>query len=136
MSIIKQMCINKFNLGEDILNEIKSFCFYDIRTWETINFIRHSKKRINSLIKNSTISRNNPHDFFDPQNPNEDEHWVFWIFEPNENSVTFQSINCKFCGDYKFTTINEFPNCIRCNCPNDDEGVPPLINMDTGLWVF
>jgi hypothetical protein len=136
MSIIKQLCINKFNFPGDILNEIKSFCFYDIRSWETINFIRHSKNRINNLINNSAITRNNPYDFFDTDNPNEDEHWVFWIFEPTENSIQFQSMNCKCCGNYKFTNFNEFPNTIRCFCLNDDENVPPLVNMDTGLWIF
>jgi len=139
MSILKQLLINRhlnnIGVGYDIANEIKSFCFYDIVTWETINFIRQSKNRINNLIKYSCISRNTPHDFFEIGLEDDDEQWVFWIFEPNENGITFQSINCKLCGDYKFTSNNEFPNKIRCHCFNDDD-VPPLIDMETGLWVF
>lgn len=139
MSILKQLLINKhlnkLGIGYDISNEIKSFCFYDIKTWETINFIRYSKNRINNLIKNYCISRNSPHDFFEIGLQDYDEHWVFWIFDEEEKCTQFQSINCKVCGDYKFITSNEFPNSIRCNCLNDDD-LPPLIDMETGLWVF
>ena len=138
MSILKQLLLNKhlnkIGVGYDISNEIKSFCFYDIVTWETINLIRQSKNTINNLIKYSCISRYNPHDFYD-EDENHDEHWVFWIFDQAEGAIQFQSMNCKKCGNYKFTTNNEFPNSIRCQCFNDTD-VPPLVDMETGLWVF
>jgi hypothetical protein len=137
MSITKQLLINKhlnkIGVGYDISNEIKSYCFYDIVTWRTMNHIRQSKNTIHNLINHSCISRNNPHDFYE-DNEEKDEHWVFWIYEGD--NIQFQSMNCHKCGNYRFTNTNVFPNSIRCFCLNDDDDVPPLIDMETGLWVF
>ena len=44
-SITKQMYINKLKLSYDLLNEIKSYCFYDRKTWELMNFIKYKKTR-------------------------------------------------------------------------------------------
>ena len=44
-SIVKQSIINQLNLPYDVRDTIKSFCFYDIKTWETIQFIRYKKKK-------------------------------------------------------------------------------------------
>ena len=38
-SITKQIYINKLTISNDLSNEIKSFCFYDTKTWELMNFI-------------------------------------------------------------------------------------------------
>jgi hypothetical protein len=134
MSIVKQLHVNKLGFCFDVTDIIKSYCFYDIITWETISLIRSFKNRLNELINNSCISRKNPHDFFDIEADN-DEHWVFWIFDHTENATHFQSINCKICGNYKFTTNNDFPDNIRCNCFDENDNVPPLIDMETGIWV-
>jgi len=140
MTILRQLLINKhldnIGVGYDINNKIKSYCFYDIITWETINFIRQSKFRINNLIKHSCISRNMPYDFYELGLEDNGEQWIFWIYEPNENGVIFQSVNCKLCGEYKFTTHNEFPNKIRCFCLNDEENIPPLVDIETGIWLI
>ena len=45
-SITKQLFINQLNLSYDLLNEIKSYCFYDTKTWELMNFIKYKKQRI------------------------------------------------------------------------------------------
>jgi hypothetical protein len=126
--ILKQMLINKMDLCNDISNEIKSYCFYDVKSWQTINFARQSKNKINNLIKYSCISRNNPHGLFENNLADIDEQWIFWIFDNEENVVQFHSINCEKCGNYKFTVNDVFPDSIRCICYD--------YNLDGDFWNF
>lgn len=100
-SITKQMLMNKIILPQELLNEMKSYCFYDVKSWETINFIKSKKNRIHDLFKNSTISRANPDDYYSDDEDN-DEHWIFWTFDEEDGlNKQFQGINCKHCGNYK-----------------------------------
>jgi hypothetical protein len=121
-SITKQMYINKLNLSDDLLNEIKSYCFYDTKTWELMNFIKHKKQRICHLFKTATISRANPYDiYFDDEDT--DQQWVFWTFDEDDGpNRKFQAYNCKCCGNYKVIT-NEmyYTDKVICFCNDDDD---------------
>jgi hypothetical protein len=128
-SIVKQMCINSMNLPYDVLNEIKSYCFYDTKSWELMNFIKYKKQRICYLFKNATISRANPYDLF-LHDENTDEQWVFWTFDDDDGpNKQIKSLTCKFCGNYKIiANENYYTNKIICHC-NDYDDLPDLIEI-------
>jgi hypothetical protein len=118
-SIIKQICINHLNLSNDLLNEIKDYCFYDIKSWEIIQFIRYKKQMIDYIFTNHTISRANPYDFYDNNN---EEHWCFWVNTLNDtHKCQFQGTNCIFCGNYKYLYNGIYIDRIRCLCNDDDD---------------
>ena len=120
-SIVKQLLINNLKIDSvDILEKVKSYCFYDKKTWETMCFIRDKKEKINYLLNNFTISRANPLDYFDDDADN-DEHWMYWILDNNDGpNIQFQGINCKICGNYITISRNNVPNNIKCICPIND----------------
>ena len=121
-SIAKQMYINKLNLSDDLLNEIKSYCFYDTKTWELMNFIKHKKQRICHLFNTATISRANPYDLY-VYDENTDQQWVFWTFDEDDGpNRQFQAFSCKCCGNYKVIS-NEmyFTEKVICFCIGDDD---------------
>lgn len=125
-SIAKQLLINQINLSDDLLNEIKSYCFYDVKSWETIKFIKSKKSRIHTIINNSTISRANPCDFY-LNDEDTNEHWVFWTFDEKDgHNKQFQSLNCKYCGNYKISVnLENYAERIICqdieHIDNDDD---------------
>ena len=110
-SIVKQMLINKLDVSsDDLLDSIKSFCFYDAKTWETISFIKTKKERINYLLKNETFSRANP--VYD----DDEEVWAFWVEDETDGpNPQFQAINCRVCGNYISINPN-IPINIKCHC--------------------
>jgi hypothetical protein len=117
-SIAKQICINNLNLSHDLLNEIKSYCFYDIKAWELINFIKNKKRRIHDIFENATISRANPYDLH-VYDENNDQQWVFWTFDEDDGpNKQFQAFNCKCCGNYKVfeNDIIFYTDKIICYC--------------------
>ena len=121
-SVIKQCIINRLDLPSDVHDIIKSYCFYDIRTWETIQFIRYKKGVINDIFKNNVVSRANPSDFYDVID--DERHWVFWIdTEEDGDRCQFQGINCLVCGNYNGTYAPYYiSRKIICNCADDDDG--------------
>lgn len=131
-SLSKQLHINKFNLSDDLLNEIKGYCFYDTKSWETMNFIKYKKNRINDLFKYHTISRANPEGlYFGDENT--DEQWAFWTFnEVDGPNRQFQAFSCKCCGNYKIIA-NEIYHTdkIICHCIGNDDDTEDLIDIQT-----
>lgn len=137
-SLTKQMYINRFtvsnDLSNDLSNEIKSFCFYDTKTWELMNFIKYKKNKIHNLFKTATISRANPYDLYFGDG-NTDEQWVFWAFDEDDGAnKQFQACNCKYCGNYKVVANETYrTDKIICHCigndDDDDDDVPPLIEI-------
>jgi hypothetical protein len=113
-SIDRQLLINRLDIPSDLFDSIKSYCFYDIKTWETMQFIRYKKELINDIFKYETISRANPHGWFD----DDDEHWSFYVDTLEDNvKCQFQGSNCVMCGNY----ISEYapnyaPKKIHCDC--------------------
>ena len=117
-SVTKQLYINRLPTPQDIHLIIKDFCFYDTKTWKTMQFIKSKKNRIHHLLNTACISRANPYDFF-PLGADIDEHWAFYVFDESDGeNPQFQSMNCSLCGDYK--TITNVPENIKCRCINDD----------------
>jgi hypothetical protein len=140
-SIVKQLQINRFYLPCDVLNEIKSFCFYDIKSWEIMNFIKDKKNIIHNLFNNFTISRANPYDLYLEGQENTNEQWVFWVYNEDLGSnPNMHGYNCKCCGNYKLTTTHNCPDKIMCYCADNDEGdfddLPPLITVNTNEENF
>ena len=132
-ALIKQMYINKLDLSSDLLNEIKSYCFYDVKSWETIQFIKNKKRRIHHLFANATISRANPQDVFLHDDANTSQQWVFWTFDEDDGpNKQFQAYNCKYCGNYKFISNINIIDKITCHCNNDyDDDLPDLISINS-----
>ena len=114
-SIIKQLLINSLNVSScDLLDEIKSYCFYDAKSWETISFIKSKKERIHYLFSNEKeFSRANP-------KYQDCEEWCFWIENEEDGpNPQFQNINCRVCGNY--ISINpDIPIHIKCHCHIND----------------
>ena len=116
-SIMKQCIINQINLPYDTKDIIKSFCFYDIKTWETIQFIRVKKEEINRIFKYRVYSRaTTPSEFY--ENDDHDEHWAFWVdTDEDRDYIQFQGINCKMCGNYVPIFAPDYiSQKILCNC--------------------
>lgn len=109
-STIKQCMINQMGLPYEIRDMIKSYCFYDIKTWETIQFIHYKKRIINDIFKHHvTFIRDD----------DDDGHWAFWT-DTDEDRYThqFQGTNCIVCGNYDATYApNYISRNIICNCP-------------------
>jgi hypothetical protein len=131
-SFVKQLLINKLNLSIDLLDTIKSYCFYDVKSWETIQFIKNKKRRIHYLFTNVTISRANPHDVYF-HDENTDQHWAFWTYDEEDGeNAQFQSYNCKYCGNYKMISNDEvYIDKIVCHCNNDYDDLPDLISINS-----
>jgi hypothetical protein len=102
-SLTKQMYINRFTISNDfsndLSNEIKSFCFYDTKTWELMNFIKYKKNQIHSLFKTSTISRANHSVYFGEEKSR--EWWIFYVHDDDGYTKQIGGKNCNCCGNYK-----------------------------------
>ena len=111
-SIIKQCIINQLDIPRELREVVKSYCFYDIKSWETIQFIRYKKEYINHLFKNNIIRENEP-DLYGRVG-----HWDVYVdTDEDRYRCQFQGTNCIICGNY----IQEYaPHYIStkiiCNC--------------------
>ena len=115
-SVTKQLYINRLQSPEDLQSLIKDFCFYDTKSWETMQFIKSKKNRIHHLLNTACFSRANPEDLF-PFGADTDEHWCFYVYDEDDGeNPQFQAVNCSLCGDYK--TITNVPENIQCRCIN------------------
>ena len=110
-----QMCINRLPLNRDVQDVIKSFVFYDMKTWETIKKVKIQKKEIVYMFENAAVSRKNDGlQDFEQESDLDSEHWVFWL-GGNENQ--FQACNCSKCGNYNAEYAYDYmPQNILCNC--------------------
>ena len=110
-SVIKQCAINRLDLPSELYDIIKSYCFYDIISWETIQFIRYKKEVINDIFKNDVVSRANYYD-------NDERHWILFV-DTDEDRVKcqFQGVNCLVCGNYDGPNAPVYiSEKIICNC--------------------
>jgi hypothetical protein len=128
-NVTKQLCINRLKSPQDLQSLIKAFCFYDTKSWETMQFIKSKKNRINHLLKNASISRANPDDFF-LDGPDTDEHWAFYVYDEEDGeNPQFQAVNCSICGNYVATSIH-IPENIQCRCINHNITINDLDDID------
>jgi len=123
-SIVKQLLINNLHISSDnLLDKIKSYCFYDAKTWETISFIKSKKERIHHIFNNETYSRANPiHNHgIEIDDDYDDEHWYFRVNNNDDGrNRQFQAVNCRVCGNYVHPIV---PNNIKCFCHNDNDWI-------------
>lgn len=111
---IKQFFINHLPLCYDVLEIIKSYCFYDVKTFTQIKMVKELKLHVVQLIDFAEHSRKNGMDQLDYEDPDEVEHWSFCI---DYDNLALQAVNCRFCGNYwpEYTPL-WVPRNILCNC--------------------
>ena len=100
--------LSKIDLSTDVLNVIKSYCYYNYRDSLIINCAKWYKQMTNSLILEA-MSRNTHHF---------ENHWGFgfYIDHPTER-LQLQAENCDRCGNY--VSISEavyIPPSLVCGC--------------------
>ena len=118
-SVVKQCIINRLDIPSDLHDIIKSYCFYDIKSWETIQFIRDKKEVINNIFKNNVVSRVNQSDMY--VYDDDERHWVFWVdTEEDRDRCQFQGLNCLGCGNYDEVYAPDYiSRKIICNCEDE-----------------
>jgi len=122
MSYKKIKVIDQLKLTYDLLNIIKSYCFYDIsdKIKETKRRIKYKKSRIVFKFKYFIISRSNPGVPSDTDMilHDESEYWTILNHDNRNILFTLEATNCKCCGNYKKTSkyFEELPKIIKCIC--------------------
>ena len=119
----KQLVINHIRIPEELIDIIKSFCFYDnksILMAKIEKFIKFKKTRIVMMFSYFTISR------FRPGIPedgaillnDESEYWTILNHTHKTIEFTLEATNCKCCGNYKNTSRHfaGLPKIIKCSC--------------------
>ena len=122
MQVSKQLLINniskKIELPDDVLNIIKDFCFYDMPTGLMRRFITERRQEICRIFNSvHCISRKNPARHF--ENPDTDEHWIFYITNQYRPILDLQAINCSLCGNYSHYSRGCTEQNI-CRCIDND----------------
>ena len=117
----KQIVINRIRIPKEMINIIKSFCFYDnksILMAKTEKFIKFKKTRIVMMFRDFTISRFRPGFPEDVILDDESEYWTIINFTHRRDEFQLEATNCKCCGNYKNTSRNfaSLPKTIKCNC--------------------
>ena len=127
--INKLMSINKINLPDELIYELKDYIFYNMTKMNFIKNISEKKDKINNLIQNA-CSRKMGYDqnmetgFKDSAEKCEKiENWTLgfpiWNYWTNETTV-LRGSNCKKCGEYEYICIEKYksiPSNIKlCDC--------------------
>jgi len=113
--------INCMRIPKEMINIIKSYCFYDkksILMAKIEKFIKFKKKRIVMMLRDFTISRFMPGFPEDIILYGEGEFWTIINFTNRRIEFTLEATNCKCCGNYKNTSRNftSLPKIIKCLC--------------------
>ena len=113
--------INCMRIPKEMINIIKSYCFYDkksILMAKIEKFIKFKKKRIVMMLRDFTISRFMPGFPEDIILDGEGEFWTIINFTNRRIEFTLEATNCKCCGNYKNTSRNftSLPKIIKCLC--------------------
>ena len=117
MKYYKQLTINRLNLPSELQYIIKSYCFYDKKTYETMKCIKNKISEIDYNFKNISFSRANPIDLISTIDSDEDEHWIFSYDITSNSNKQFQAINCKYCGNYVMCNgYSRLSQKLKCNC--------------------
>ncbi len=110
---IKIFLVNNLSLCRDVVEIIKSYTFYDVKTFAQITFAKHIKYNIVEMIDFAQYSRKNGF-AYEEGDPDEVEHWAFCVDEYEQG---LQGVNCRFCGNYwPQYTSTWTPYAILCNC--------------------
>jgi hypothetical protein len=105
----KQFLINQLLLPDDITYIIKSFCFYDINTYNIICLTRSKKKEINYMINKIMI--------FYRSNIHTRCQWgiVIHVLDDNIRQLYVRNSTCNNCGEYISNNTLMHPKII-CHC--------------------
>jgi len=131
-SVVGQLLINHISLPEDICEEIKSYCFYELVTGKT----RILKKEILGKIKKSRNQETSP--MCSRASFNYGEQLFFFYLE---GWPYHQIMFCTTCGNYiDFSNfdnqVNASPN-VKCTCPGimaiDEELDPHLLWLNENI---
>ena len=115
---IKKFLANQLPLCYDVIEIIKSYCFYDVKTFTLLKFVKELKCHIVTLFDFAAHSRKNGFGEHDEEDSDEIEHWAFCI---DEDEIAFQGVNCKFCGNYWAEYSPDWaPRNILCHCEFDN----------------
>ena len=127
--IDKLMLINKINLPDELIYELKDYIFYNMTKMKFIKAICLKKAILNILIE-CACSRKSFYDasIFDgypmvAESFNKVSEWTFgfpsWNYWSKETTV-LRGSNCKKCGEYEYICIEKYkdvPSKIKlCNC--------------------
>lgn len=131
--INKLMLINKINLPDELIYELKDYIFYNMTK---NNFIKHmslKKYLINILIKDA-CSRKMGYDQalelgskIKAEACEKSKKWIFGfpigdLYYPNEKTV-LRGSNCNKCGEYEYICIEKYKNVSSniklCGCDDD-----------------
>ena len=111
MSVLRQVVINRlegrFGVPQDVLHEVKSFCFYDAATGAARALHREKVACVVDCFNNAFISRAR----LGMRCPNREipdadtcEHWAICL-DPVDSDINkevqFQATSCGICGNYK-----------------------------------
>jgi hypothetical protein len=111
MSVSRQVVINqlegRFGIPQDVLHEVKSFCFYDAATAAARALHREKVACIVDCFNNACLSRAR----IGERNSNREiphadtcEHWAICL-DPVDSDINkevqFQATSCGICGNYK-----------------------------------
>jgi hypothetical protein len=138
----KELLTNSISLPHDVINVIKSYAFYDIKTANMLKQIKLLKKKTNDLIRealtNSTIDQfvsfqQNPSLLISSSaalsrflpilddilyiHANYPDSWGFSFIEHPTETVQIQGYNCLKCGNYKVNILRLDKIC--CSCDDD-----------------
>lgn len=132
MSIQLQLVINKLSLFYEMLDIIKSFCFYDKKTY---NIIQNAKLQKNQLIHAISIAITRANNFDNiPEYSDDDGHWMFGYIHNITDKIQMQADNCYYCGNYiqyKYRGIHYHSDVIHCQCIQDaDHYIDELYDSD------
>ena len=103
---LKQVAINKvakkFNLPNEMAQEIMECCFYDTVTADSRAIQKAIMVDVIDHFTNAIISRANPKGglLLDPDNR---EHWAICLSRDTheeDDETQFQAISCRVCGNY------------------------------------
>lgn len=107
----KQFLINQLLLPGDITHIIKSFCFYDIKTYKTICFIRNKKKEIHHQINKVIIF----YRVIDINHQKNERGIVIQLLDENIRQLYIKYFTCNHCGQYISNDPVMHPKII-CRC--------------------
>jgi hypothetical protein len=121
MLIEKQLIINAIKLPHELVDIIKSYVFYDRKTWEKILSYRELKNNLINYMENSLKCGFVDESWGSYTLDDCDESDEEYDDDPFNNSICYGE-NCLRCGNYKSIsckyTYHLLPINIICNCLN------------------
>ena len=137
MSCQLQLLINRLPLPRSLLEIVKSFCLYDMKSGQMILLTKHRKRKIHEMITMHCIT--NKDIVMENGEPNPYvANFIYWIVDNetvfnnalidddeyfiNNTTMHIQSCMCPICGNYQLSSVvpmDAMCQKIVCSCPLD-----------------